>query len=150
MSESLLRQNVERTLEEAISDESYNAFCELSFEKSFDKKQYFVEPGRACNYQYFILEGSCYSYYMYEKGAKNAIQFAIEDYWTTGSSSFFTNKVAVSTIETLNSTWSLLLSKEYLNTLYNTQPIFDRYFRILLQNAMSTLYYRIANSTSEE
>lgn len=150
MSESLLRQNIERTLEEAISDESYNAFCELSFEKSFDKKQYFVEPGRPCNYQYFILEGSCYSYYMNEKGDKNAIQLAIEDYWITDSSSFFTNKAAVSTIETLEPTRALLLSKENLNTLCNTQPIFDRYFRILLQNAMSTLYYRIAKTTSED
>lgn len=150
MPELLLRQHIENTLGEKIADESFDTFCELTFEKSFDKKQYFVEPGRSCNYQYFILEGSCYSYYINEKGDKNAIQLAIENYWITDSSSFFTNKAAVSTIETLEPTRALLLSKENLDTLCRTHPIFERYFRILLQNAMSTLYYRIAKTNSED
>lgn len=150
MPELLLRQHIERTLDEAVSDESFQSFCELTFEKSFDKKQYFVEPGRACNYQYFILEGSCYSYYVNEKGDKSAIQLAIENHWITDSSSFFTNKSAVSTIETLEPTRALLLSKENLDILCKRHPIFDRYYRILLQNAMSTLYYRIAKTNSED
>lgn len=150
MQESLLRQNIERTLGEAISDQSFDTFKRLTFEKSFDKKQYFVEPGRPCNYQYFILEGSCYSYYSNEKGDKNAIQFAIENHWITDSSSFFTNKAAVSTIETLEPTRALLLSKENLEQLCKTCPVFNRYFRVLLQNAMSALYRRIAKTNSED
>lgn len=150
MSKSVLQNHIEHTLGSSITDEDFNTFCGLTFEKSFDKKQFFVEPGSPCNYQYFILEGSCYSYYVNEKGDKNAIQLAIENHWITDSSSFFTNKPAVSTIETLEPTRVLLLSKENLNKLCKTSPIFDRYFRILLQNAMSALYQRIAKTNSED
>ncbi|HUH47300.1 MAG TPA: hypothetical protein VLZ54_09120, partial [Arenibacter sp.] len=99
--EKLLKQNIEKTLGEKIPDGMLAKFMELSFERSFFKKQFLVEAGNTCKYQYFILEGSCYSYYINEKGDKNAIQFAIENYWITDASGYFTNKPAVFNIETL-------------------------------------------------
>lgn len=146
----LLRQHIEQTLAAKISDEAFQALQELVFEKSFDKKQYFVEPESPCNYQYFILEGSCYSYYINEKGDKSVIQLAIENHWITDASSYFANKPAVSSIETLEPTRALMMSKQNLDILCKNFPVFDRYFRILLQNAMAALYTRIAKTNSED
>ena len=125
-------------------------FMELTFTKSFDKKQFLAEAGERCNYQYFILQGSCYSYYVNEKGDKNAIQFALENYWITDASSYFTNKPAVFNIETLKPTLALLLNRQNLDLLCNRYPLFDRFFRILLQNTLAVLHYRIAKTTSED
>src|SRR5690606_30320233 len=99
---------VEKTLQEEIPAEAYHALEEFVFERSFDRKEFFVEPGRACNYQYFIIQGSCYSYYINEKGDKNALQLALENYWITDAASYFANKPAVSTIETLEPTRVLM------------------------------------------
>ncbi len=148
--EELIRKNIEKTLGEKIPDEMIEHFMELTFEKSFDKKRFLAEAGKDCKYQYFILQGSCYSYYVNEKGDKNAIQFAIENYWITDASSYFTNKPAVFNIETLEPTRALLLNKRNFEKLCETHPLFDRFFRILLQNSLATLHYRIAKTTSED
>lgn len=146
----LIRSNIEKTLGEKIPDAMIAKFMELTFEKSFDKKQFLAETGKICRYQYFILKGSCYSFYVNEKGDKNAIQLAIENYWITDAASYFTNKPAVFNIETLEPTRALLLNKENFDILCKAYPLFDRYFRLLLQNALATLHYRIAKTTSED
>lgn len=146
----LVRNNIEKTIGEKIPDEMLAKFMELTFEKSFDKKQFLAEAGKACKYQYFILQGSCYSFYVNEKGDKNAIQFAIENYWITDAASYFTNKPAAFNVETLEPTRALLLNKENFDILCKAYPLFDRYFRILLQNTLATLHYRIAKTTSED
>ena len=146
----LLRTAIEKTLGQTISDDMFAKFKELSFEKSFDKKHLLAEAGTACNYQYFILQGSCYSYYINEKGDKNAIQLAIENYWITDASSYFTNKPAVFNIETLEPMRALLLNRENFDILCISYPLFDRFFRILLQNSLASLHYRIAKTTSED
>lgn len=145
-----IRSHLEKTLGCIISDDMTQLFKELTFEKSFDKKEYLAESGEFCRYQYFILEGSCYSFYVNEKGDKNAIQFALEGYWITEAASYFTNKPAVFSIQALEPVRALLLSKENLDVLCRSFPLYDRYFRILMQNSLSHLHYRIAVTTSEE
>lgn len=145
-----IRSHLEKTLGCIISDDMTQLFKELTFEKSFDKKEYLAESGEFCRYQYFILEGSCYSFYVNEKGDKNAIQFALEGYWITEAASYFTNKPAVFSIQALEPVRALLLSKENLDILCRSFPLYDRYFRILMQNSLSHLHYRIAVTTSEE
>lgn len=148
--EELLRKNIEKTLGESISNEMYNYLLELTFEKSFDKKEFLAHPGGSCKYQYFILEGACYSYYVNEKGDTNAIQFAIESYWITDAASYFNDKPSVFNIQTLEPTRALLLNRQNFDLLCKSYPLFDRFFRILLQNTLATLHYRIAKTTSED
>lgn len=145
-----IRENIEKTLGAPISNETFDAFRTLTFEKSFDKKVFLAEPGGTCHYQYFILEGACYSYYSNEKGDRNAIQFALENYWITDAASYFSGQVSVFNIQTLEPTRALLLNKQNFDILCRDHPIFDRYFRILLQNTLGTLHDRIAKTTSED
>ena len=147
--DSLLRTNIEKTLGEKIPDGMFDKLRELSFEKSFDKKHLLAEAGTACNYQYFIHQGSCYSYYINEKGDKIAIQFAVENYWITDAASYFTGKPAVFNIETLEPTRAVMLNRQNLDLLCEAYPLYDRFFRILIQNSLATLHYRIAKTNSE-
>src|SRR5690554_5764334 len=104
-----VRANIEGTLGQAIPDEMFALFEELTFDRSFDRKEFLAEAGGQCKYQYFILEGACYSFYVNDKGDKNAIQFAVENYWITDAASYFAGKAAVFTIETLEPVRALLL-----------------------------------------
>src|SRR2546430_16340618 len=84
-----LRLNIENTIGKKIADRDYEGLLKLLFEKSYDKKDLILEEGRICNYIYFITEGSCYSFITDEEGEKNAIQFALENYWISDLYSFF-------------------------------------------------------------
>lgn len=128
----------------------FDRFLALSFEKSFEKKHYLVLEGMECKYQYFILQGACFSYYLNEKGEKNAVQFAIENYWISDPSGYFTGKKACFFIETLESTTAILLHRKKFEELCRDFPLYDRFFRVLMQNHLSSLYYRIAKTNSEE
>ncbi len=145
-----VRDVIENTLNSRIDDDAFAALVDLSFEKSFDKKDFLAEAGRYCRYQYFILQGACYSYYVNEKGDKNAIQFAIENHWITDATSYFSNKPAVSTIETLEPVTALMLSRTNFDLLCERYPVYDKFFRILLQNTLATQHVRIAKTISED
>ena len=145
-----LRDNIAHTIGHHLDDMIFDYFSGLMFEKTFDKREHLAEAGRHCNYQYYILKGSCYSYYINEKGDKNAIQFAVENYWITDAASYFAGKPAVCTIETLEPTTVLMLNRQHFDLLCETHPIFDRFFRILLQNTLASQHLRIAKTISED
>lgn len=148
--QEILIKNLKRVLGEDIPEEMYDLLQKYSFEKSFDKKVLLSEAGVDCKYQYFILEGSAYSYYVNEKGDKSVIELAIEEYWITDAASYFTGKPSVANIETLEPTRALLINRKDYDALCCAHPIFERFFRILMQNALASLHRRILETISED
>jgi CRP-like cAMP-binding protein len=146
---SLLRSNIEKTINQTIADSEFDVFFKLMFEKSFDKKSFLVEEGSVCNYIYFVEQGSCYSYITDDKGEKHAIQFALEGYWISDLYSFFSGKHAIYSVEALEHTRVLMLNKASFQKACDSMPCFDRFFRILIQNAYVSLQYRLAKTNSE-
>ena len=146
----IIKDNLKRILGESIPDELFSLLDQFSFEKSFDKKDLLAETGLDCKYQYFILKGAAYSFYINEKGNKSVIELAIEEYWITDATAYFTGKPAISSIETLEPTTALLINRKDFNNLCCSHPLFDRFFRILMQNSLASLDRRIAQTISEE
>lgn len=147
---ALLRLNIEKTINQSISDSEFEQFSKLIVEKSFNKKDFLVEEGVACNTIYFIEQGSCYSYMTDNKGEKHAVQFALEGYWISDLYSFFSDHKSIYTIETLESTKALALSKINFEKACDLLPCLDRFFRVLIQNAYVSVQYRLAKTNSEE
>ena len=147
---TLLKNHIEKKINQSLSEHDFDKFIKLVFEKSFEKRDLLVEEGGFCNYIYFIEQGACYSYLTDEKGEKHVIQFAMEDYWISDLYSFFSGKNAIYSIESLEHTKVLALNKDSFQKACDTIPAFDRFFRILLQNAYVTLQQRMAKTNSEE
>lgn len=145
-----LKTNIENTIKEPISEKDLSAFCNLMFEKSFDKKHVLVEEGNVSNYIYFIEEGSAYSFISDEKGDKHAIQLALEGYWIADLYSFYSAREAIYNIETLEPVKVLMLNRENFEKACCTITMIDRFFRILIQNAYVALQYRLAKTNSED
>ena len=145
-----LRLNIEKTIGQTITDSEFEQFSKFMFEKSFDKKDFLVEAGNHNNYIYFIEQGSCYSYMIDQKGEKHVVQFALEGYWISDLYSFFSEKDAIYTVEALEPTKVLVLNKENFQKAVDTTHCFDRFFRLLIQNAYVSLQFRIAKTNSEE
>ena len=147
---TLLKSHIEKKINQSLSEHDFDKFIKLVFEKSFEKRDLLVEEGGFCNYIYFIEQGACYSYLTDEKGEKHVIQFALEDYWISDLYSFFSGKKAIYSIEALEHTKVLALNKDSFQKACDTIPSFDRFFRILLQNAYVTIQQRMVKTNSEE
>lgn len=148
--EPLLQENFRKAIGHELTEGEYEQFSKYVFKKSFDKKSLLAEMGRPCNYVYFVLKGSAYSFYINETGDKHAIQFAIEGYWISDQYSFFSGRQGIYTIETLEPTEVLVLNKENHEQLCRCNHLFEHFFRVLAQNAYVALQYRLTKTNSED
>lgn len=143
-----LQHTIELYTNQQVTDACWERFCALLFEKNFDKKSYLAEEGKVCSYNYFVLSGSCYSYLSDDRGDKHVVQFALEGYWIADLYSFFSGEKALYTIEAIEETRVLMLNKENFEIACKELPVFEKYFRILIQNAYVALQYRLVKSAS--
>jgi len=81
------------------------------------------------------------------------VQFAIEDWWINDMYSFLTQQPARYTIDALEETEVIYIEQKKWETLFERVPKFERFFRMLLQNAFIVNQERIIaamSSTAEE
>ena len=146
----LLKENIEKTIGAKLSEKDWDAFSKLVVERSIEKKNTLTTEGEICNEVYFLLEGTAFSYISDSKGNKHVLQFALEGFWITDLYSFFSGRKSIYRIETLESCKVLVLTKENFEFACKNIPVFNCFFRILIQNAYIAQQYRIAKANSEE
>jgi len=121
--------------------------------KKLRKKQTLLLEGDVCSYNAFIEKGVLRSYSTDEKGNEHTMQFAFEGWWISDLSSFLLGNTSTYTIEAIEDSELLLLTYAAREDLMNQIPVFERYQRILLQNAFIALQARIngaLNDSAEE
>ena len=74
--------------------------------------------------------------------------FGIEGWWVSDLLSLWTNSPTTYYIDALEDTELLQISKSNLDELYERVPKFERFFRIILQNAYSAQQLRINQNLS--
>jgi len=132
-------------------DEQAHFLTKLSV-KSFRKKELVLQEGEVCNHAYFINQG-CFRYYYNVDGQENTAQFFFENGWYTDYDSFLTGKPTQQNIETLEPSELLLLSSKDLHDLYVEIPKFERFGRLMAENAFLGIRQRsemLENQTAEE
>jgi CRP/FNR family transcriptional regulator, anaerobic regulatory protein len=120
--------------------------------KEFGKKELILQEGDICKYAYFINSG-CLRYYYNVREQENTAQFFFEYGWYTDYDSFLTAKPTQQNIETLEKTQLLLLSAKDLQQLYLDIPKFERFGRLMAENAFLGIRQRsemLENQTAEE
>ncbi|MCZ2458560.1 MAG: Crp/Fnr family transcriptional regulator [Chitinophagales bacterium] len=142
----LILKNVSRFID--LTEEETDFFTLLLKPRKLRKKQFLLQEGDVAHYQYFINKGCLRIYTINEKGQEHVIQFAIEDWWTSDMYSFLTQTPAKMNIETIEDTELLSIDYPSLEILYRKVPKFERFFRLLLQNAFIAHQRRIIESMS--
>lgn len=117
--------------------------------KKLRKKQTLLQEGDVCIYNAFIEKGMLRSFSVDEKGNEHIVQFAIEGWWISDLASFLTNSNSIYTIEALEDSELLLLTTEAREALMDQIPMFERYQRLLLQNAYIANQARINSALTE-
>jgi CRP-like cAMP-binding protein len=121
--------------------------------KKLKKKQFIVVEGHVCTYLTFVSKGLLKSYHSDDKGNEHINQFSPEGWWTSDMSSFFSGGISFYSIDALEDSEVLIITREDFENLTIEVPVMDRYFRLLFQNSLITKERRLISShthTAEE
>ena len=117
--------------------------------KKLRKRQYLLQEGDVCKYVAFVEKGMLRSYTIDDKGSEHIMQFAFEGWWIADNYSFLTGEPATYSIDALEDSELLLLSKQSEDQLLEKIPKFEKYFRLLLQNNVIATQRRLMSSHSQ-
>lgn len=119
----------------SLDAEEREFFTSLWRLRSLRSGDMLLREGDVCKYQSFVVKGCLKTYYLDEMGLEHIIDFSIEEWWADDLFSFLTQTASKSNIEAIEDTDILQISKADLELLYQKVPKFERFFRILFQNA---------------
>jgi cAMP-binding proteins - catabolite gene activator and regulatory subunit of cAMP-dependent protein kinases len=140
--------NLRRHIEPA--PEELEIFLSLAQSRSINRKETLLKEGDIARHQYFVVNGCLRTYTIDPSGKEHILMFAPEDWWCSGDLySFLSGQPSTNNLEALEPTTVLQISKENLDTLYNRAPKFERFFRILFQNAFVFHQNRINTNLSQ-
>ena len=117
--------------------------------RGLEKGDHLLAAGDVSRYQAFVTIGCLRSYYTDAQGREHILQFAPEDWWTGDMASLLRGTPAVLSIDALEDTRMVLIDKPNLDLLYERVPKFERFFRILIQNAFMAQQRRTLSNLSK-
>ncbi len=146
MNTVLILQNISRHIQLDKTETDY--FLSLLKTRKLKRKEFLLKEGEVCKTENFIVKGCLRVYTIDNNGVEHIIMFGIEDWWVGDLYSFLTQTKASYFIDALEDTEILQITKSDLEKLYKRVPKFERFFRLILQNAFIALQQRINQNLS--
>ncbi len=146
MSIDLILKNISRHIQ--LDKTETDFFISLLQSKKLKRKEFLLKQGDTCRTENFIVKGCLRTYTIDDNGIEHIVMFGIEDWWVGDLFSFLTQSPAAYFIDALEDTEILQISKANLDKLYKIVPKFERFFRLILQNAFIAQQKRINQSLS--
>ncbi len=146
MSHDLILQNVAKHI--SLDDDEASYFISLLREKKLAKKSMVLREGQVCKEINFVHSGILRAFYLDPSGKESTIMFAITDWWITDMYCFVNQQPAMLNIEAVEDSSIFQLVKSDLDKLFIRVPKFERFFRVLMQNAYIREQLRIIQNLS--
>ena len=135
-------KNISRFIQLNEAETAY--FTSLLQERKVSKKEFLTKEGEICRHTYFVNKGCLRTFYTDKEGGEHNVSLAIEDWWAGDLYGQLTGKPARFNVIAMEASDLLAIEKKSQEELYLKIPKFERFFRILAQNA-----YRSEEHTSE-
>lgn len=132
-----------------LSVEAYLDLEQRLIQKSIKKKEYLIKEGKTIKYLPYIKEGLLVNYRLDTFGNTHVIQIRYTGTWLGDLVSFFTNCPTHFNIQAFQDTELLLINNETFDYISKKYPIFEKYFRIGIQNAYNQTLNQIYNIHSQ-
>lgn len=126
-----------------LRQEERAALSAVVEQRTLKRKQYLLQAGDVCRHYAFVVSGCLRMYYIDEEGREHCVLFATEGYWLADLQSLHQVRPSHFYIDALEPSTVLLIRREELWTLWNKYHIFDRYFRVITEDAYSDLQMRL-------
>ena len=146
MSFELILKNIGRHIN--LDSEETTLFQSMVNLKIIPKKTLLLSAGEPCRLLNYVHSGSLRAFYLDKDGKESTIMFAVVDWWVTDMYCFLNNKPAMMYIEALEDSCILQLSKGHFDKLLFDIPKFEKFFRILMQNAYTREQLRVIENLS--
>lgn len=146
METDLILRNIARYIQ--LDKTEADFFCSLLQVKKLKRKEFLLKQGEICKTENFIIKGCLRTYTIDQDGLEHIMMFGVEDWWVGDLYSFLTQSPATYFIDALEDTEILQITKGNLDELYAQVPKFDRFFRLILQNAFIAHQQRINQNLS--
>lgn len=127
-----------------ISESELESIKKYFTPKKIKKRQFVLNAGDRCEYLTFVEKGLLRSFSDDKDGNQHVLQFALEGWWISDMGSFFSGEVANYSIEALEPSEVLLLTKKGMNDLMESVPQVQRYFLDLMEKNIIVLHRRIS------
>ncbi len=117
------------------------------------RKQFIVQPNFVCGHQTYVQQGAFRSYFVNSEGVEHTIQFAIEDWFISDFNSYINQVPASLYVEALEDSIVQQIAYEDVEQLCNSNPKFERYFRLVAQRSFAFSQRRVLSNlgkTAEE
>lgn len=137
--EKLLQYITQRV---SINDEEAALIKEKFHLRKLAKKDFFVSMGSTNFHQGYVVGGTLRVFYTDPKGNEHVMYFAFSDWWVGDLAGFHFNEAATLSVQALEESYILEVSKDDIETLYHTVPVLERLFRIMAQRTLAVLQKR--------
>jgi CRP-like cAMP-binding protein len=125
--------NISKHISLTVSEQEF--FISLLKPCSVSRKEFLFEAGDLCTTFNYVLDGALRAFFTTDDEKEATIMFAVADWWVTDMPCFVSRKPAMISIEAIEDSNILQLSYDDLELLYDKMPKFERYMRMLMQNA---------------
>ena len=146
MEDRSLLENINRHI--TLNESERAVFLSMLKKKKITRKSKLLTQGQLCDSIYFVDSGGLRAFYLDVSGKESTIMFAVKDWWVTDMFCFINTLAAMLTIEAIEESIVYQLKKDDLEKLYQTVPQFERFFRILMQNAYIREQLRVVQNLS--
>jgi CRP-like cAMP-binding protein len=140
-----IQKSIARFIE--LEEKEFEIFQNILSYKRLQKKEILLRIGQDCRNIYFINKG-CIRYYYLVDGEEKTAQFFFENGWFTDYESFLTGSPAENYVDALEETELLCVERDSLNQLYKQVPKFEKFGRMMAENAYLGIRHRTKNLTT--
>ena len=102
-----------------------------------------LKAGDKVNNQYYVYNGCLRTYFIDKSGKEHTLQFAINDWWISDYTAFFTASKAIMYIETIQEATLYEISKKSMEELFVEIPQLETFFRKKMERAFASFQKRI-------
>lgn len=143
-------EQIEKVLSSFISLEQseIDYFISKLQVRQLKRKEFLLHEGQICKHSYFINSG-CLRYFYNIEGQEVTGQFFFENGWYADYTSYLSGKPLDKNIQALEKTELLLLSKTDLDKLFIEIPKFEKFGRLIAENAFLGLQQYTQSLTKE-
>ncbi|MFT5667668.1 MAG: CRP-like cAMP-binding protein [Vicingaceae bacterium] len=141
-------------LAEVFKDISFSSeettLIESKFEKiELTKGTILLRADETVLNQYYVQKGCLRTYYIDGTGKEHTLQFAINDWWISDYTAYFSSTKAIMNIECIQDATLYKISKKNIDGLIQETPRLETFFRKKMEKAFASFQRRILASLSQ-
>ncbi|HLZ89027.1 MAG TPA: Crp/Fnr family transcriptional regulator [Puia sp.] len=146
MDATLLLQNITRHI--TLSPEEQAHFTSILHYRAVKKKQFLTREGEITRGPVFVTSGILRSYSIDANGYEHVIQFAPPGWWVGDIGSMIHQRPSILSVDALEDSEVLYIAEADIEDIFERIPKFERFFRILSQNALASHQARLVSILS--